>query len=528
MVRLQIKQPFFRTAGILLWTVSLLTLLPGISADAENKSPPGPPNVLFIMCDQLSATALSCYGGPVPTPHIDRLAREGVRFNQATCTTPFCSPTRASIVTGMYPHAHGIVVNCKHTPSPSAQRGIDADDVTTEKLLYDAGYATAHYGKWHLFGQRLPYYTDMFCPGFEYTREMADTFAKIQATDRAGWMKWYNWPLLVDVAPPLKKAVDALGDRWKNVRLAEFITRMGRLKLPLEQVCDVRIGQLTAERIRTLSKQNKPFMVTCSFNAPHDPNVVPSPYYEAFDPEKIELPANRHTREERFEKNWSRRIIADLGEPGLREFLRIYFGMVKMVDDQVGRILDALDTAGATDDTVIVFTADHGDMAGGHGMVWKSTNAFYDEVVRVPLLIRYPRRFRPQRSELAVDSTDLMPTLLELLGQPIPKQTQGQSLVPFLTGRRDPANARPFSFSERVGKNPKGLREILPGTKGSFMIRGQGWKYIRYAQGDEYLYHLAKDPGETRNLIGQEHYVDQHKKLSAELDAWLHRTGWPD
>jgi arylsulfatase A-like enzyme len=270
-------------------------------------------------------------------------------------------------------------------------------------------------------------------------------------------------------------------------------------------------------------------MVTCSFNGPHNPNATPSPYYEKFDPAKIVLPANRDAREPRFEKYWSRRIVADLGEPGLREFLRIYYGMVMLIDDQVGRILKTLEETGALDDTLIVFTTDHGDMAGGHGMVWKSTEAFYDEIARVPLLMRYPRLLKPQQSELAVDFTDIVPTVLEVLGQPIPKQVQGQSLMPFLTGRKNAKQARQFSFCERVTANANNDRHVLPGAKGSFMIRGQGWKYIRYHHGQpaEFLYDLKNDPGETRNLIGEQKHASQRDKLSNELDAWLTRTGWP-
>jgi arylsulfatase A-like enzyme len=287
------------------------------------------------------------------------------------------------------------------------------------------------------------------------------------------------------------------------------------------------VADLTCEKLEELKNSKEPFMITCSFVWPHDPNVVPSPYYEAFDPKKIKLPENRHVREERFEKNWSREIIRGLGEPGLREFLRIYYGMVKLIDDQVGRILKILDQTGKTDDTIIVFTADHGDMKGGHGMVWKSTNSFYEEVVRVPLMLRYPRMFKPRVSELATDSTDFMPTLLEIVGHPVPEQSQGQSLVPFLTGRRDISKARQYTFSERVRPHPKGLRKVLPGTKGAFMVRGKGFKLIRYEDGRQYLYNLREDPGETRNLADDPKYLSSRKKLAAEMDKWLKRTGWP-
>jgi len=118
--------------------------------------------------------------------------------------------------------------------------------------------------------------------------------------------------------------------------------------------------------------------------------------------------------------------------------------------------------------------------------------------------------------------------VLEILGQPIPKQVQGRSLVPFLTGRASPKKARQYSFCERIPANAKHDRHVLPGTQGSFMVRGHGWKYIRYGgnKPEEFLYHLTDDPGETRNLIADKEYARQREKLSKELDAWLVRTGW--
>lgn len=493
---------------------------------AENR-----PNVLIVMCDQLNAGVLSCYGGPVLTPHIDRIAAEGVCFDQAVCPTPFCSPTRVSIITGLYPHTHGIVTNIGRRDypamkSPATQEGIQRRDVTTEQLLFAAGYTTHHYGKWHLMDEDLPYYTDMYGEHHEYAAEMSDVFAATRERDPATWMDWYGWILPVEQSPQFLHAVAQLNDRWSGRGYAPFITRMGRLTLPLAQNFDVRVADKTVERIGNAA--GKPFMITCSFNAPHDPNVVPSPYYEAVDPRTIALAANQHIRERRFESQWSRQVVADLGEPGLREFLRVYYAMVQMIDGQVGKLLDALQLANQLDNTVIVFTADHGDMAGGHGMVWKSTDAFYDEVTRVPLLIRYPSKVKPHRSDLAVDLTDLMPTLLEFAGQPIPGHVQGQSLAPYLTGRASPQTAREYAFCERVAAHPEQLRRVLPGTRGSFMVRGQGWKYICYHNGDEYLYDLTTDPGETKNLAEDTAYLARKQIMIDALEAWQRRTAWPD
>lgn len=519
-------------AKLLAATIVLLITMPNYpdtALAAERPDRPGRPSVLIIMCDQLSARVLGCYGGVVPTPHIDRLAREGVRFDGAVCTTPFCSPSRASIITGMYPHAHGIVcnVNRRDYPairSPTTEEGIKRSDATTESLLHAAGYATHHYGKWHLLDEDLSYYADMYGEHREYAREMKSVFQAVRQQDRQSWMDWYGWALPTTQSPAFRQAVEQLGTRWAKQGHAEVVVKMGRLALPLPQQFDVRVADKTVEQIN--STRTGSFMMTCSFNAPHDPNVVPAPYYEMFDPAAVKLPDNRGVVEKRFDNEWSRRIVADLGELGLREFLRIYYATVKLVDDQVGRILAALEASGRLDDTVIVFTADHGDMVGGHGMVWKSTSAFYDEIVCVPLLLRYPRLFNPQVSTLAVDLTDLMPTLLEIVGQPVPSHAQGQSLVPYLTGKSSPATARTYCFSERVAVNAEHTRKLKPGSRGAFMVRGQGWKYCCYPDGDEYLYHLADDPGETRNLAGEAAGQSRKREMMDALRAWLRRTGW--
>ena len=412
------------------------------------------PNVLFIMCDQLNARVLGCYGGDVPTPNIDRLAREGIVFTDAVCNTPFCSPSRASIITGMYPHSHGITYNVMRrdypmVKSPPTEEGIKKTDVTTERILSASGYATHHYGKWHLLDDDLPYYRDMYTEHDAYAKEMAAVFSRVRQTDPTGWMNWYDWILPVDISPAFRNAVKDASTQWKDRPYIEFVAKMGRLKLPLARTFDVRVADKTIERIRAVN--GRAFMITCSFNSPHDPNVIASPYYEMFDPLSIKLPDNLEYREARFEDSWSRQMVAGFSEDGLREFLRVYYASVKMIDDQVGRIVHALEETEQLDSTLIVFTADHGDMAGGHGMAWKSNGSFYDEIVRVPLIMRYPARFQPQSCSLAVDLTDIMPTLLAVTGHAIPKQVEGQNLVPLVTGQRDAATARSYGFAERVG-----------------------------------------------------------------------------
>ena len=144
----------------------------------------------------------------------------------------------------------------------------------------------------------------------------------------------------------------------------------------------------------------------------------------------------------------------------------------------------------------------------------------------MPLLISYPGKFKPGVSQRAVDSTDFMPTLLELAGHPVGEQVQGASLAQHLRGEKERGAVREYAFCERVRPNPKGRRKVLPDTRGDFMIRGRGWKYIRYGNRLEYLYDLREDPGETVNLIDDPKCGSVRDQLTAEMDKWLDRTGW--
>jgi arylsulfatase A-like enzyme len=160
-------------------------------------------------------------------------------------------------------------------------------------------------------------------------------------------------------------------------------------------------------------------------------------------------------------------------------------------------------------------------------MVWKSTGSFYDEVARVPLIVSWPGRIAPARVDVAANVTDVMPTVLGLLGHKIPKHVQGHNLAPYLLGKRPLSAAPKYTFCERVRANREHTRQVAPGTPGNFMIRGRDWKYWRHANGSEVLFNLAKDPGETKNLANDPAHLETKNGLRRELDDWLRRTGYP-
>jgi arylsulfatase A-like enzyme len=514
--------------------VNCATRTPGLAAQVSELAVAGAGlggknNVLFILCDQLNLRLLSCYGGPIHTPNLERLCRSGIRFDNAVCTYPLCSPNRASLVTGQYPHTHGIVYNVNNADypeysGPDTEQGISQRDNTLGKILYRAHYETHHYGKWHLDGDVLPYYPDPYDDQHQYVQEMAGVFQQVRRQPRSDWMQWYGWSLPVTVSDAMKRAAESLRQEAKGSPLSEFVSKAGRLDLPLSEVFDVRVADKTVERLESLGDQ--PFFLTASFNYPHDPNVVPAPFYDMVSPDKMEIPANFAFREARFESDWSRKMVVALGMAGLREMLRIYYAAVMLLDNQVGKVLDALERSGRAANTLVVFTTDHGDMAGGHGMFWKSTEAFYEDVVRVPLILSYPAKLAPGVNKDAVSSADIMPTILGLSGMPIPAGVEGTNLASALTGSATAARAT-FSFCERITPNAAHVRQAAPGMRGSFMVRGEQWKYISYSDGGEYMYDLAADPGETKNVAAAAQYADRKKHLIQALDNWKAETHCP-
>lgn len=261
-----------------------------------------------------------------------------------------------------------------------------------------------------------------------------------------------------------------------------------------------------------------------------------------FPLDEIELPANFGALEERFLHDWAKQVNIQTRGPngeefGVLEFLRVYYANVKFLDDQVGRILDALEATGEMDNTIIVFLADHGDMAGGHGMTWKETVSFYEEVAAIPLIIRYPKRLKPHVTATPANTVDVFPTVFEMMGREQLPGISGRSLLPYINGEKRPEEAFPYTFSVRISNNPNAEREVLPEMAGHFMVRGKGFKYMVFGQIEkpdhryntepmDLLFDLDRDPGETVNLANNPEYHEIKKEMNHALQDWLEQTGW--
>ncbi len=489
---------------------------------------PEHPNVLVVLCDELTPGLLGCYGGAVRTPNIDRLAREGAMLTNYTCPLPICGPSRTSIFTGMYPHGHGVLTNI-------AGPHVKPDDVITERVLHEAGYACRYVGATaSLIGKAD--YLPLLSQDNRPHAVAHEFYSEVRRRPKEQWhdVKWLDAALPIEMSPQVKAATAHVEQHWKDEMYPHLTTtQMGRMDVPVELHYDMLSTSRTCEIIRSLPK-DRPFMATCTWIVPHDPFCAPSPYYEMYDPGRLELPGNFGQLEKRFEDNWARRAVVEVGSHGeavAREYLRIYYANVRLADDMMGQMLAALEHSGRLDDTIVIFSSDHGDMACGHGMITKLSSSFYDELVRVPLLVRYPRAIPAGlRLDVGGGHADLMPTILDLCGQSSPARAQGQSLAPFLTGRASPGE-RPYSFCEWVQwshVNRDGREIWYADTPRSFMLRGGGWKYCIFADGDEFLYDLAADPGETANLAAQPQQAPRLAHFRGELESFLARTGYSD
>ncbi len=349
-------------------------------------STPRRPNLVIIYPDQMRADAMSCAGAArLKTPHIDRLAIEGARFENAFVSFPLCSPFRASLFTGKYAHAHGVCAN--HFPIPLGQDFLP-------QILRDAGYRTGYIGKWHLDGGAKP--------GFVPPGERRLGFEHFVGFNRGHF--YFDSIYFRDTDQPYH--CDRYEPDFQTDHLIEFM-----------ESC-------------VQDDPSRPFFAMVCFGPPHGPIQSPLSFRDLYRPEETAPRAN--TPEELL--------------PRAREFLAGYYGMMADVDYNVGRILNWLDRRGLADDTIVVLLSDHGDMAGEHGR-WGKKCA-YDASMRVPLLIRYPGRIKPMRAitHLVDASVDVMPTLLELCGLSPPDAVQGFSFLSLLDG--DPTPTRTKAYFE--------------------------------------------------------------------------------
>ena len=493
------------------------------------------PNVLFIICDQLRADHLGFAGNHVVrTPHLDAIAERGMVFDNAWVANPVCMPNRSTLMTGRMPTAHGVVFN---------DRSLDWGANTHVRQFRAAGYRTALIGKSHLqhglsrnavleierqpvtaspwpdgwdrlehaelYDDGLPEWPDDFY-GFDHVELSIDHGARITghhlhwALDRGGRRD--------DLVVPMDSTSPAAerSARWWQVYRPPYGPELHSTTFVTDR---------TMAFIDEAVGESKPWLAWASFPDPHHPMTPPGDWYHRHDPADMELPATiddpldhapaylRHIRHTAAadQRGWVGMFGAD-DHDLVRECIAATYGMIEMIDDGVGQIVAKLDEVGQRDDTIVVFTSDHGDMMGDHGLMTKGF-MHYRGTLQPPLVIADPRH-SPGRSNSLIGSIDLAPTLLDLAGLTHYDGIQGKSATALLA---DPsAQIRSHVLIE--DDLPAAIAAFAPIPEKTRTIIGHdGTKYTRHSSGEEQLFDLEADPDETTPI----HHRDTARRAIA-------------
>lgn len=434
-------------------------------------------NLLFLMTDQQRADTV-VQGGPCLTPNLQALARAGADMRRCYAPNPICSPTRASIFTGLLPHAHGMTDVTHAVPPQRADLAPNLPFWT--RSLKNAGYSVGYFGKWHV--ERSDKLEDFGID--EYQVDLRQTG-------------------VVSHEGPLEPRIAIEQPGYQPFLLA------GVTDEPASSTREAELVDLGLDFLERATASGRPWALFISTEAPHDPYLVPRELYERYDPSTIELPASlnddlldRPHVYSRIQDAWG-----GLSEDDIRRAIACYYAACSGVDDQFGRVLDALQRSGQADDTLVVFTSDHGDYLGAHGLFLKGVAPF-EEVYRVPLIVRGPGIAPGTVIDEPVSLLDLGSTISQLLlGEEF--GGHGRDLSALLNGH-EPAAASGQAFAEFHGQRLAYTQRIL--------WRGR-YKYVFNGFDRDELYDLEADPHELVNLAT----LSGHEELLAELAAAMWR-----
>lgn len=416
------------------------------------------PNILFIMADQMAAPILPLHDAtsPVQMPNLMKLAEQAVVFDSAYCNSPLCAPSRFTLVSGRLPSKIGAYDNAADFP---------ADVPTYAHYLRRLGYRTALSGKMHFCGpDQLHGYEERLTSDI-YPADYGWAVNWDEPDVRASW--YHNMSSVLQAGP---------------------CVRSNQLDFDEEVVFKAR--QYLYDHVRMTPEQ--PFCLTVSMTHPHDPYTIPREYWDRY--EGVDIPLPRQHIDQTEQDPHSQRILKvidlwdkPLPEDKIRDARRAYFGACSYIDDNIGKLLKTLEECGLADDTLIVFSGDHGDMLGERGLWYKMH--WFEMSSRVPLLVHAPKRFAAHRVNQSVSTLDLLPTLVELAGGQVDHslELEGHSLLPHLQGK---------------GGHDEVLGEYM--AEGSvsplMMIRRGPWKFVYSEQDPLLLFNLDSDPQERQNL----------------------------
>lgn len=433
------------------------------------------PNILWITGEGVPLSVLSCYGSQlIDTPNIDRIANEGMRFQNSFCTNALCAPSRASLLTGKYTHLNGMITNPGGTTGGQTRSFFDPDQETFPKMMRRHGYQTGTVGKWHLVSEpRKP--SNPGKAGFDYF-----------AFKRGAGGPYYN--------PRGYLQNPSLGSTVIEERTHEgYIT-----------------DNFTDLALQGMEQFDQPFMMMVQFFNDHRPFDPPHKYEHLYDNQRIPEPSTfwddyEHRSSAAKQARMRIEYMPDFDPPkdltgrqrkqlNYQKLMQHFLGTLKSQDDNVGRLLDYLDEKGLADNTIVVYTCDHGFYLGEHG--WFDKRFMYEEALRVPWMVRYPGVTEAgSTSDAMVVNIDNAPTALDMVNLDIPEDMQGESLLPLMRGHK-PGDWRTSMYYHYYEFAPP--HWALP----NYGVRTERYKLINYYTINEWeLFDLEKDPDEMDSLF---------------------------
>lgn len=417
------------------------------------------PNIIYILTDQWRGSALGYAGNPdVKTPNLDALAKESVNFTNAVSVTPVCTPHRAALLTGKFPTTTGMFVNDINLP---------AEEVTMAELFKEAGYNTAYWGKWHLDGHgRNTYIPKERRQGFDFWRalECSHNYTKMPYYDNE----------------------DRVLKHW-------------------EQYSPFAIVNDANNYITNHAKDNKPFLAVLSIATPHYPHgSAPQKYKDMYPPESLTINPN----------------VADKYKERSRKELQGYYAHATATDEAIGLLLDNIKALKLSENTIIVFSSDHGEMMGAHSVKPFVKQLSWDEAARVPFLIRYPNMAENKGKTINAPLTtpDILPSLLGLTNLAIPKDIEGENLAELI---KNP-NPNTDRVALIMGVAPFGANYNDMAYR---TIRTKQYTYGRTVKGANMFFDNIEDPYQMNNLLDNPAYKDIEKDLDDKLNAALAKIG---